>query len=121
METKAQVVTEIRLKSGSGIGRIWQWRSQWRWAHPDGEGIAISFEAAEAALEALEEDKLAARRNARLVAAAPELLEALEYYVRQHETHLGGIPEHNPNDGKVWGRTLALAKAAIAKAKGGQS
>lgn len=48
-------ITEITVKGG--IGRVWESREgKWSWAHPDGsEGIAASFEAAVAELEAYDE------------------------------------------------------------------
>ena len=44
------------------------------------------------------------------------LLEALRYYVEQHERWRFDLPERNENDGKAWQRTLKIAKDAIAKA-----
>jgi hypothetical protein len=44
------------------------------------------------------------------------LLEALRYYVDQHERWRFDMPERNENDGKAWDRTRKLALEAIAKA-----
>ena len=49
--------------------------------------------------------------NARLIAAAPELLSALEDFCRECDGYLDG------NDGSPWG-TLLKGRAAIAKATG---
>ena len=49
--------------------------------------------------------------NARLIAAAPELLAALEEFCRECDGYLDG------NDGSPWG-TLLKGRAAIAKATG---
>lgn len=49
--------------------------------------------------------------NARLIAAAPELLAALEEFCRECDGYLDG------NDGHPWG-TLLKGRAAIAKATG---
>jgi hypothetical protein len=54
--------------------------------------------------------------NSRLIVAAPDLLEALRYYVDQHEHWRLDMPERNENDGKVWNRVLRIAHKAIAKA-----
>jgi len=50
--------------------------------------------------------------NARLIAAAPELLEALEAVIPDLEHY---VATHGPGPDK----RLAIARAAIAKAKGG--
>jgi hypothetical protein len=49
--------------------------------------------------------------DARLIAAAPELLAALEEFCRECDGYLDG------NDGRPWG-TLLKGRAAIAKATG---
>lgn len=53
-----------------------------------------------------------ARANARLIAAAPELLQALSFYVFVHETTKEGASLHVAADEK--------ARAALAKATGGR-
>jgi hypothetical protein len=53
--------------------------------------------------------------NARLIAAAPELLEALKWYVENDDTNIG--MEGN----EFWEEGLERGKAAIAKATGEQS
>lgn len=54
-------------------------------------------------------DAAEARANARLIAAAPDLLEALEEAIRDHDDF---------EDGRLSGNTVATMYAAIAKAKG---
>jgi len=54
--------------------------------------------------------------NARLIAAAPDLLEALRACVRDMESLLGLSDFGNPTEEDF---PLAIARAAIAKVKGG--
>ena len=53
--------------------------------------------------------------NAQLIAAAPELLEACGALVDWDTEHEGIYSQHNP----AVGRLIAQAKAALAKAEGG--
>ncbi len=53
--------------------------------------------------------------NARLIAAAPELLEALEWAVND----MHGVTKYT--DPEQWNNCMALAEAAIARAKGASS
>lgn len=57
--------------------------------------------------------------NARLIAQAPALYEALRYYVDMHERHRLTMPETNENEGKEWQRTLNIARAVLAAVEGG--
>ena len=58
--------------------------------------------------------------NARLIAAAPELLDALEFALRDMEATRAQYAAHFPNIG-VLAITIATARAAIAKATGSAS
>ena len=57
--------------------------------------------------------------NARLIAAAPELLGALEYMLSGWR-YIQQDPKHREIYGVGWERAQRLAEAAIAKAKGEQ-
>ena len=57
--------------------------------------------------------------NARLIAAAPDLLAALEECVAWHELDAHRSQPVNASDSEVGRRMIAAARAAIAKAKGG--
>lgn len=54
------------------------------------------------------------KANAHLIAAAPELLEALQKLLKYHDDFYGIEPDEDPE------HPLAIAKAAIAKALGQQ-
>lgn len=64
------------------------------------------------------------RANANLIAAAPELLEALKWMVENDETNEGDVPlpKHNGQTwneiNEFWIAGLNRARAAIAKAEG---
>ena len=55
-------------------------------------------------------------RDARLIAAAPDLLEALTEYIRLFEAHC--ITNHSTDDKDFTGYLAEKARAAIAKATG---
>lgn len=55
--------------------------------------------------------------DARLIAAAPDLLEALEFALRDMEATRAQFASKVPNVG-VLGMSIATARAAIAKARG---
>ena len=56
------------------------------------------------------------KANARLIAAAPDLLEALTEYIRLFEAHC--ITNHSTDDKDFTGYLAEKARAAIAKATG---
>jgi hypothetical protein len=58
--------------------------------------------------------------NARLIAAAPDLLEALEFALRDMEATRAQYASHAPNVG-VLAASIGKARAAIAKATGEQA
>ena len=59
-----------------------------------------------------------ARANARLIAAAPELLAACETIANDCEEVLSGSDMSGMSDREIFGAMLETVRAAIAKAKG---
>lgn len=78
--------------------------------HLDEEFLAIHFNAWNGGIS-LHKDTPNGLANARLIAAAPDLLAALEYMLREQEKE--GFGDEMPD--------ILQARAAIAKATGGQT
>jgi len=87
------------------------------WAMDAGTDGAVVYDPSAGTIAQIPIDLRANRANARLIAAAPDLLEALEFFEREM-VKAQGFPEIAGRSGLS--ASLINARAALAKARGNQ-